>query len=165
MVIYIRHGTDKVTNAHLEHDPRLSSSGIRDVERVCQELVERYGRPRRIYCSSFRRTRETAEVMARLLGVEIYISKGLRRYVRDWPKYLRLCHSETRHYSKEYHGETKGEFIHRVRAHAQKSHTDCWYITHALFLKVLTRMAKISTEEDLVPSCGWVHLEEGISSY
>lgn len=76
----VRHGEsawNRVRRFQGESDPGLSPEGVAQAEALAARLAGRGG-PRVIYASPLRRARETAEVVARRLGVGVRVEPDLR---------------------------------------------------------------------------------------
>jgi broad specificity phosphatase PhoE len=59
MLVYVRHSDDEVDDATYRHDPKLTDDGQDLARRKGKRIIERYGVPSLIFCSPFRRTKET----------------------------------------------------------------------------------------------------------
>ncbi len=63
----MRHGHDKNEDGHMKHkyshDPTITSLGKKEVAKATHKLVRKYGVPKVIYCSPFKRCRATVKVM------------------------------------------------------------------------------------------------------
>lgn len=68
MLIYIRHSEETLDDPTHEHDPKLTSEGQDLAYKKGVRLLQKYGLPDIIYCSPFRRTRETLDHMLRDLS-------------------------------------------------------------------------------------------------
>lgn len=59
MLIYIRHSMDNEEDPTYRHDARLTHKGKKLAVSKGEALIQKYGIPNIVYCSPFRRTRET----------------------------------------------------------------------------------------------------------
>ncbi|WP_297515288.1 histidine phosphatase family protein [uncultured Caulobacter sp.] len=73
LVHVIRHGKPAATWGGDDEDPGLDPLGIEQAEAVAQEILALPRRPVRVVSSPLRRCRETAEPLARALGLELVI--------------------------------------------------------------------------------------------
>lgn len=67
MLIYIRHSEDEFDDVTHAHDAKLTKDGKSLAYKRGARLLSKYGIPNVIYCSPFRRTRETLKYMLRNL--------------------------------------------------------------------------------------------------
>lgn len=63
MIIYIRHSHDEYDDATHRHDHQITPLGKEKARRMGKKLIEKYGLPNLIYCSPFKRTRQTLKYM------------------------------------------------------------------------------------------------------
>lgn len=61
MLIYIRHSVDNEEDPTYRHDARLTHKGKKLAASKGEHLIQKYGVPNIVYCSPFRRTRETLD--------------------------------------------------------------------------------------------------------
>lgn len=69
----IRHGKPASTWGDADEDPGLDAVGLGQAEAVAAEILALQQRPTRVVSSPLRRCRETAEPLARALGLELII--------------------------------------------------------------------------------------------
>ncbi len=166
MAIYIRHARDAKGKHDKAFDTSLTDSGERDAIRLGTELSKRYGRPHVIYCSPFRRARQTAKFMASVFDekVPIYIDVDLARYPGTGTSYDDKVREDTKKYGFP-DSETKNQFKDRVKKHlkeVQKRYEQhpnrvCWYVTHAIYVKMVARICKIKCPEH-IHSREWINV-------
>jgi broad specificity phosphatase PhoE len=165
MAIYIRHAKDRRRKHDRLFDTSLTDSGEKDAAMLGKQLMRTYGRPHAIYCSPFRRTRQTAKMMASAIGekVPIYIDVDLSRFPGTGTSYDDKVRDDTKKYGFPDH-ETRREFKDRVKDHLAESIGKCqkhpkrvyWYVTHAIFVKMVSKLAQ-------VPSPGHLHSRDWIN--
>ncbi|AJF98288.1 histidine phosphatase motif-containing protein [Pandoravirus inopinatum] len=88
LLLYIRHGDDhhdaRREARYPKHDHPLNREGKARAARMARNLVERYGAPTAVYCSPFKRARQTADIMMDALDdgdrARVTIDPGLSRY-------------------------------------------------------------------------------------
>lgn len=59
MLVYVRHSDDEVDEATYRHDPKLTDDGQDLAREKGRKIIQRYGIPSLVFCSPFRRTKET----------------------------------------------------------------------------------------------------------
>lgn len=152
MLIYIRHSKEEANNdATHAHDPKLTRDGRSLAIRKGVKLLSKYGIPRIIYCSPFRRTRQTLEYMLSELSkaqkdsIQIIYDVDLARYFSNEEKSHPDIDPVTEQMSLPIQ-ESYHEFSNRIRKATLKydKHLDdkevIWCITHTTVYK---RLAKI----------------------
>jgi broad specificity phosphatase PhoE len=88
MLIYIRHSEDTTDTTH-KHDPKLTRRGKKLAYMKGHRLIKRYGYPTVIYCSPFRRTRQTLKYMLSGINTEnikIIYDPNISRYFSNEEK-------------------------------------------------------------------------------
>jgi broad specificity phosphatase PhoE len=90
LVHVIRHGKPSATWGGSHDDPGLDATGHAQAEAVAEEILALPERPTRVVSSPLRRCRETAEPLARALGVELTIDPR----VGEIPTPASLSHEE-----------------------------------------------------------------------
>lgn len=147
MLVYIRHGHDEYADATYAHDNNLTDRGRKQSYRLAKKLLRRYGAPTKIYCSPFRRTKQTSKQMAKYLQQKGYSPRMsydplLSRYFSS---------SETPHIAPETEkyevplDEGHQRFKRRCKKIARQYHHYAdekeivWVITHALVYKRICR--------------------------
>jgi broad specificity phosphatase PhoE len=148
MHIYIRHGNDEKKSFY-KHDNSLNSSDETEenIINMCHELINLYGEPKKIYCSPFRRARETAYIIIRKLlpNTQIIIDDRLSRFFSKKDKENPSVRPKTLKYDPPI-TENRKEFKQRVMAiekiiNKEKSVT--WCITHYLVIKQISNKYNI----------------------
>lgn len=90
LVHVIRHGKPAATWGETDEDPGLDVLGKAQADAVAQAILALPERPARVVSSPLRRCRETAEPLARALGVELIIDPR----VGEIPTPAALSHEE-----------------------------------------------------------------------
>ncbi len=142
MHIYMRHGNDE-KKSNYKHDKSLNSSSQyeQNIIEKTKELIKLYGYPDKIYCSPFRRARETVHIMRQLLNVEIIIDPRLSRFFNEKEKSKPSVRRKTLQYNPPIH-ETKEQFKQRVKNVEKMIHKqscNIWCITHYLVIKRISK--------------------------
>lgn len=153
MIIYIRHSQEDTDPTYLD-DPLLTEKGQRLAYKRGIRLIEKYGIPDIVYCSPFRRTKETMKYMlkdidSRENDIDIKIRGSLSRYfkTRD-KKYADVCDKTLNKNIPIY--EDRREFYFRVEHVYDKmekyrhSNKIIWCITHTSLYKEIADMYDIS---------------------
>lgn len=146
MIIYIRHAEKEYNNGHSESykfDPNITEEGMEKTRILANKLLEEYGKPDVIICSPYLRTRETADLISKVVGVDYRIDKFLSEYLGNH-KYEKLdVHEETKKYNPP-HPETFRKFQTRVYKHNtymnKFSDKKVWIVTHGLFITELSKI-------------------------
>lgn len=138
MRIYMRHGNDEKKSLY-KHDKSLDSSSQyeQSIIEKTKDLIALYGYPDKIYCSPFRRARETVHIMRQLLNVEIIINPNLSRFFQDKEKSNPSVRKKTMKYNPPIQ-ESRIEFKQRVKQVEKiidKEPGNIWCITHYLVIK------------------------------
>lgn len=92
LLFLVRHGEAdvasdemRVTPRGLQWDPPLSARGREQAELLARRLLLMEPRPTAVYCSPFRRARETIAPFAEAAGVEVALEEDLgEAYVGEW---------------------------------------------------------------------------------
>lgn len=152
-VIFIRHGDDNDDDPTYTHDPKITDNGKKKARSTSFELVQKYGSPKIIFCSPFRRTIQTAKMMKKMCGAKtkIYIDKNLSRYFCAREKVNPQIGPGTGKYDTPIYESWKG-FEYRVDKHLEmikKNYFNqkdevIWCITHALVYKHVARTYTIT---------------------
>lgn len=159
MLIFVRHSDDSSKNAH-RHDGAITSRGKRRAQKVAKKMVSRYGKPDRIYCSPFQRTRETMENM--LIGANleqrpsIVMDPRLSRYFSSKEKADPSIFTKTEDYGVPIY-ESWRDFNNRVRNFLKELEDKqlfdegvvIWVITHALVYKRCAYRYKFKIPENI----------------
>ncbi len=145
MHIYIRHGNDDKIGKYV-HDLSLQSDYNDDIIKKTKKLIYKYGYPSKIYCSPFKRVRETVTIMLEYIKskgryVDIYIEPSLSRYFTSKEKKYPKVRKTTLKYDPPIY-EDWDQFKKRVDKieHKINSNNDIvWCITHYLVIKRITK--------------------------
>ena len=147
MRLYIRHAEKEYNNGHsilLKHDPGLTELGRLQAEETCKLLLKLLGRPHVIVCSPYKRARETAIIMAAIIGNDIEIKCDIRlaEYVGNHKDRGLDVDDDTRSYNPPY-PESFYQMDDRVRRHnddmaeLDESNRIVWFITHGIIVNRL----------------------------
>ncbi|ARF09444.1 broad specificity phosphatase PhoE [Indivirus ILV1] len=150
MIVYIRHANDDGHNTKYKHDPHITKEGIHNTKKIVKELIYKYGYPKEIYYSPFRRCIETMKIIMQKLKnkkIRLVCDTNLSRYFTESDKKKPRVSSKTLKYKIPIY-ENKKEFHQRIDNHltkmAKKSN-NVWCITHALVYKNISEKLKIHT--------------------
>lgn len=136
MHVYMRHGNDEKKST-FKQDNSLNSSYEDDILEKTKLLINLYGYPKKIYCSPFRRARETVHIMKNILDVEIIIDPKLSRFFSKEEKLNPSVRAKTLKYNPPIN-ETGPEFKKRVNKIEKKINNEScvvWVVTHYLVIK------------------------------
>jgi len=155
MVIFIRHGNDKndgCKNEKYSHDPTISKHGKKEVSKITHKMVDKYGIPKVIYCSPFKRCRETVKIMLEhfhdceklpIIVVDNRLSKfytekqqkkpNMRPSTRKFDPPVYECDHDVMERSMDIHDEL-----------CRKSNR-VWCVTHA----IVVRYVSMRTDEEI----------------
>lgn len=155
MLIYIRHSKEEDNNdATHAHDPKLTRDGRSLAIRKGLKLLSKYGIPNIIYCSPFRRTRQTLEYMLSELSkaqkdsIKIIYDVDLARYFSNEEKSHPDIDPVTEQMSLPIQ-ESYREFSLRIKqatdkyAHHLEGKEIVWCITHTTVYKRLASIYKV----------------------
>lgn len=182
LLLYIRHGDDHHDSRrearYPKHDHPLNREGKARAARMARNLVERYGAPTAVYCSPFKRARQTANIMMDALDdsdrARVTIDPGLSRYFSRREQRRPSVGSDTHEAGPPPIRERNGEFGRRCRRqykrvvarHFFKANGDTverprgerpvvWCITHALVMRRVAERIGVVVPDDHVPFLGW----------
>jgi broad specificity phosphatase PhoE len=179
VLLYIRHGDDHHGSLkgarYPRHDHPLNPEGKARAVRMARALVARYGVPDIVYCSPFKRARQTAGIMAGAIGVggrdaRIVIDPGLSRYFSRREQRDPSVGSGTRTAGPPPIYERSGEFGRRCRRQyerivdmhfigredgARRRPVVVWCITHALVMRRVAKRVGLPVPDKHVPFLGW----------
>jgi len=152
-IVFIRHSNDDDSDPTYSHDPKITESGRKKARSTAFELVQKYGCPKIIFCSPFRRTMQRAKMMNKMFGskTKIYIDKNLSRYFCAREKADPQIDPGTCRYDTPIYECWKG-FEYRIDKHLEmikknnfmQSADVFWCITHALVYKHVARTYSIT---------------------
>lgn len=161
-MIYIRHGNDEHPEKTYKHDPLLIDKGIKDIKRVTKLLVKKYGFPKIIYTSPFRRAVLTTEIMIKTIKKmggkvpKLFLSNSISRYFSKREQQNPLIAPETRANKPPIYESYNSTFRERVQNHLQKmdrlyeyKRYDVWCVTHALVYKQIALTHNIPIPEHI----------------
>lgn len=182
LLLYIRHGDDhhdaRREARYPKHDHPLNREGKARAARMARNLVERYGAPTAVYCSPFKRARQTADIMMDALDdgdrARVTIDPGLSRYFSRREQRRPSVGSDTHEAGPPPIRERNGEFGRRCRRQykrvvarhffkpdgdtAKRSRDErpvVWCITHALVMRRVAERIGVAVPDDHVPFLGW----------
>lgn len=137
MPVYMRHGNDEKKSTY-KQDKSLNSGSQyeQDIIDKTHQLIKLHGYPKKIYCSPFRRARETVHIMNKILNAKIIIDPRLSRFFSKKEK----LNPSVRHKTLKYKPpitENRLEFKQRVKEieHIISKEESTWVITHYLVIK------------------------------
>jgi broad specificity phosphatase PhoE len=141
MQVFLRHGNDNKKSKYI-HDHSLNldqSSNEEDIITLTNQLIKKYGYPKRIYCSPFYRAIQTAQMMQSQCKypVKLYIDPKLSRFFSPREQNSPSVRNRTYKYNPPIY-EDKYDFYNRVdRLNGKLSsrRETTWYITHYLVMK------------------------------
>jgi broad specificity phosphatase PhoE len=179
LLLYIRHGDDHHDARHEarypKHDHPLNREGKARAARMARDFVERYGAPTAVYCSPFKRARQTADIMMSALDesdrARITIDPGLSRYFsrreqrqpsvgadthRAGPPPIRERNGAFgRRCKRQYERVVERHFFSRDQDKRGDRPPVIWCITHALVMRRVAERVRVAVPEDHVPFLGW----------
>lgn len=173
--IYIRHAKDRLHPGDEEMDTSLTRRGKKNAVKLGETLANLYGKPDIIYCSPFRRTRQTAKRMASAFGESnkppVFVDLRLSRYPGSNPKnYENKIRNDTKKYGFVQRESTR-RFKDRMNEHFEKQILKdilrgkiVWVCLHALQVKLIAKIFKIPTPET-IHSLGWINLRNCHTSW
>lgn len=161
-VTYVRHSADMaVEDSTHVHDARLTRPGKELATKKGKKLIRRYGLPKIVFCSPFRRTKETLEAMLKDVSrternkIQIIFDPDLSRYFTREEKRHASVDDETNEAKIPIY-ETLLEFgqrVQRVVKNMEKylsSPENIWVVTHTTVYKRLSRAYNV-TLPDYIP--------------
>lgn len=179
LLLYIRHGDDhhdaRREARYPKHDHPLNRDGKARAARMACTLVERYGAPTAVYCSPFKRARQTADIMMDALDandrVRVTIDPGLSRYFSRREQRRPSVGPDTHAAGPPPIRERNGEFGRRCRRQHERMVARhffrrddgspregtpvVWCITHALVMRRVAKRVRVVVPDDHVPFLGW----------
>ncbi len=145
MLIFIRHSEDEDNRYH-PYDGSITAKGRQLARKKARKLISRYGFPKKIYCSPFRRTRQTLQAMISDLEQEqrnnlnrrTKFDIRLSRYFTSEEKVKpRLARSTDKlgdipvYETSEEMDRRINQFLHKSRRYQNRAKV-VWVITHAI---------------------------------
>ena len=145
MLIFIRHSEDEENKYH-PYDGSITPKGRKLAQKQAEELISRHGYPKRIYCSPFRRTRQTLKSMLSVLSdkerkrlehrtrFDVRLSRYFTRQEKLKPRLARstdeLGDIPVHESGDEMEVRIK-DFLKRSRKYQQRDKV-IWVVTHAI---------------------------------
>jgi broad specificity phosphatase PhoE len=163
----MRHSHDEYEDPTHRHDHQITDIGKQKAIKIGDKLIEKYGLPDIIYCSPFKRTRQTMKYMLKntpkeeLKNIRVKYDNNLARYFSKKEQDDPSIFKDTGDVPTK---ETNKEFKARVDEHIQEieenflSETEVqlgdvidviWCITHTLILKRVAKYHKIELPKRL----------------
>jgi len=144
----MRHGNDE-KQAIYKQDNSLNSSSQchEEILDKARQLIKLYGKPKTIYCSPFRRARETVHIMKKLLpDVDIIIDANLSRFFSKKEKLNPSVRKKTLKYDPPITENAKEfkERVYKIEKIISKNKDITWCITHYLVIKKITKKYEIT---------------------
>jgi hypothetical protein len=157
MLIYIRHSEDNEDDPTHVHDPKLTHAGKKLAYNKGKKLIEKYGFPNIIYCSPFRRTRQTLKYMLHNTpshNIKIIYDPNTSRYFNEQEKaHVDIDHSTLKSNVPIY--ESNDIFRTRIKNLSIKldkliqTGIIVWCITHTTVYKRLSKGYNIQLPETI----------------
>lgn len=157
MVVYIRHANDDSKTKH-KHDPHITQNGITLIKSKLKELIKKYGYPKKIYFSPFRRCIDTMRIIIHELkkdidteNIKLICDVNLSRYFNKKEKKKPKVSKKTLEYNIPIN-ESKYSFYKRVSLNAKdmkNNNNDVWCITHAIVYKTVARHLNVLTNDHI----------------
>lgn len=160
MIIYIRHSFDDNYDPTYEHDPKLTKEGKILAYQKGKHLIKKFGIPNIIYCSPFRRTKETVMNMIKnipeevLANIKIFYDPIIGRYFsHKEKKHVSISKSTLKSNINIY--ETKRDFNRRINILTKRlskwidSNHVIWCITHTSVFKKLAKLYNIKLPRNI----------------
>lgn len=147
----MRHGNDNKVSPY-KHDHSLKSDLIYEEEIInkTKKLIRKYGYPHKIYCSPFKRVRETVSIMhdyilSKGYNVDIYIEPYLSRYFTGDEKYNPSVRKTTLHYNPPLNetGKMFNRRVDKIENRINRNTCNTWCVTHYLVIKRITKNHEI----------------------
>lgn len=159
-IIYMRHSHDEYDDATHRHDHQITDLGKEKAIKVGKKLIDKYGVPNIIYCSPFKRTKQTMKYMLKNCdnkdNIEVIFDTNLSRFFskkeQDDPSIFKdTGNVPTKETSKDFnervdtHIENVKKMVQNVGPGNPGSKPKIiWCITHTLILKRVARYYEIS---------------------
>ena len=174
MLVYIRHSEDTVEDPTHEHDPKLTKEGRSIAYEQGVQLLKKYGPPDIVYCSPFRRTRETLDYMFRDLSSRerarikiIYDPRAARHFKheeQDNPDVARITIKSNIpiYESRKSYRSRANRFALKLSQKAA-SGQEIWCITHTTVYKRLARIYEVKIPR-IIPYMHYFVIHSNIES-
>lgn len=155
-LIYIRHSDEESSDYTHRHDKKLTPYGQHLADKKGKKIIEKYGQPDIIFCSPFRRTKQTVEMIKPYLNhPKIYYTTGLSRYfsererrnTRLAPSTLKMeipIHESYRDFSRRI-----TDFVMDMDKYINSDQV-VWCVTHASVYKYISKIYSIELP-DYIP--------------
>jgi phosphohistidine phosphatase SixA len=156
VLFYIRHSKDfQNEEATHAHDARLTQDGKDLAEKTGRKLIKRYGYPQIVYCSPFRRTKETMKSMFKKVNpqevakIEIIYDAELSRYFTKEEKQNASVDEKTEAANIPIYenvvefGERTERLVKRMARYVDSS-VIVWCITHTTVYKRLSKIYDVT---------------------
>lgn len=154
MIIVLRHANDEDHEQTFVHDYHIQESTSGNAKRLGKKLRRRYGKPNKVYCSPFRRTITTSELLRGKHSFPIEITRSLGRYFTKKNRLHPDVAPRTLAYGVDVN-ETKELFQERVDEFCRKLKNEVtgekivWVVTHAYTFKRITKFFGRSYEGNI----------------
>jgi len=181
MIIYLRHSHDEYDDATHRHDHQITTMGKEKARQIGKKLIVKYGLPNIVYCSPFKRTRQTLKYMLKdheHNTIKVKYDPNLSRYFNKNEQEDPSVFNDTDKFDIPVQ-ENKRQFKERVNNHIKEitevAEKDIiiWCITHTLVLKKVAKHHGITIPKHLefmqsfilssVPSVPSVKTSKGVS--
>ena len=158
MVVYIRHANDDSHKTKHIHDPHITRNGVSLIKLKLKELIKKYGYPKEIHYSPFRRCIDTMRIIIHELkkntdteNIKLIPDTNLSRYFNKKEKKKPKVSKKTLGYGIPIN-ESKYAFYKRVSLNANNmKNTDntVWCITHAIVYKTVAKSYNVFTNDHI----------------
>lgn len=158
-MIVIRHSEDSSETTY-RHDTQLTVRGQELARQKGDRLIQKYGLPKVVYCSPFRRTKETLKLMFsayQTFPMKVEYTTGLSRYFSARERKAPDVAGETLR-AKIPLQENNSQFHKRVRKFAwsvlqslENKKDVVWLITHSTVYKHIARIFDVEIPEFIKP--------------
>lgn len=172
MLIYIRHSDDNVLDPTYACDGDITPEGRILAINLGNKLLHRYGLPDTIYCSPFKRTRETLKYMLKdipmevVRSIKIVFTQELGRYFQPKQRSIKNIRPSTQKLEVNVRENWRG-FENRVDNHIRKTRIEMkaekyvWCITHAIVYKRVAKHYGVSIPQVIPPVDYYVLVKSG----
>ena len=143
----MRHGNDN-KSCDYKHDHSLQSDYIYEEEIIkkTKKLIKKYGYPEKIYCSPFKRVRETVVIMAKYIQsknreIDIHVDPRLSRYFTSKEQLEPSVRKTTLKYNPPLDEDNKmfKKRVDKVEERINRNTVTTWCITHYLVIKRISK--------------------------
>ena len=143
----MRHGNDNKI-CDYKHDHSLQSDYIYEQEIIkkTKKLIKKYGYPQKIYCSPFKRVRETVVIMAKYIQsknrqIDIHVDPRLSRYFTSKEQLNPSVRKTTLKYNPPLDEDSTmfKKRVDKIEDCINRNTVTTWCITHYLVIKRISK--------------------------